>query len=78
MSHTGQQMITIHILTNISRSKRSGNETWSVNKILCEKYFSSRIMQKMSETSFGPLFVFKKALFKIKANSQHLKCNIFW
>ena len=63
MSHTGQQMITINILTNISRSKRSGNETWSVNKILCEKYFSSRTMQKMSETSFSPLFVFFKKLY---------------
>ena len=34
-SQTGQQIITIHILTNNSRSqetKTSGNEVWSVNK----------------------------------------------
>ena len=34
-SQTGQQVITMHILPNNSRSKRnqSGNEIWSVNKI---------------------------------------------
>ena len=35
-SQTGQQIITIHVLTNTSRSqeiKTSGNEVWSVNKI---------------------------------------------
>ena len=48
-SQTGQQIITLHILTKISRSKgkQSGNEIWSVNKIKREKYFSPKIMEKM-------------------------------
>ena len=47
-SQAGQQIITIQILSNISRSKVN-NEIWSVNKILREKFFSSKIMQKMRQ-----------------------------
>ena len=45
-SHTGKQVITIHILPNISKSK--GNHVIS-HLIACKvkKYFSSKIMQKM-------------------------------
>ena len=30
------------------------------------------------ETNSIPLFLFKKALYKIKANDQHVNFNIFW
>ena len=47
-SQAGQQIITIQILSNISRSKVN-NEIWSVNEILREKFFSSKIIQKMRQ-----------------------------
>ena len=47
-SQAGQQIITIQILSNISRSKVN-NEIWSVNEILREKFFSSKIIQKMGQ-----------------------------
>ena len=46
----GQQTIKIHILPNIFQSK--GNQTmkfWSFNRILEEKFFSSKIIQKMRQ-----------------------------
>ena len=40
---------------------QSGNEIWSVNRILHEKYFDSKIMQKMGQGGkFRLLFVFLK------------------
>ena len=48
-SYPGQQTIAIHILPNISRSK--GNRVIKFGQLIeynQEKYFSSKIMQKMS------------------------------
>ena len=46
-SSTGKQIITIHIFPNISRSK--GNQAINFGQLIefiCEKDFSSKIMQK--------------------------------
>ena len=32
-SETGQQMVAIHVLSNISRKKKPDNKIWSVNRI---------------------------------------------
>ena len=55
--------ITMHILSNISRSKLGqliSNEIWSVNKIQLQKYSSLKIMQKMRQ--FQICFCFIKKL----------------
>ena len=60
MSQTGQQIITIPILHNISSSK--GNQTmeiWSVNTIQHEKFFFFK-NHGGRKTSFRPLSVFFK------------------
>ena len=46
---TDKQIIAIRMLRIISRSRQSGNEICSVNRIQCEKYFSSKIIQKMRQ-----------------------------
>ena len=38
-----------HITQDLKKWRQSGNEIWSVNKISREKYFSSKIMQKMRQ-----------------------------
>ena len=46
-SQSGQQKITIHIFSNISRSKdNQAMKLWSVNRIQ-EDFFASKIIQKM-------------------------------
>ena len=59
--YTGQQIITIHLIPNISRSK--GNETWLVNKIQRENinFLQKPCRKWVGETSFRPLFVFQKS-----------------
>ena len=56
-SQPGLQTIAIHILPNISRSK--GNQTMKLGQLIeyNKKYFSSKIVQKMSQ---GELFLFFK------------------
>ena len=48
-------------------------------KILCEKYFFSKIMQKWCrETRSKPLFVFfKKSLYRVKSRGQQLCFKVF-
>ena len=80
-SQTEQEIITIHILPNISKSK--GNKTikfGQLKKILWDKYFSSNIMQKMRQGGWFQNFFlfFQNALYKVKENRQHLSFNIFW
>ena len=41
------QTTAIHVLLDISQSNKVTNEIWSINRIQQEKYFSSKIMQKM-------------------------------
>ena len=48
-SQTGTQTITVNILPDISSCKLMKLIIWSANRIQGEKYFSSKIMQKMRE-----------------------------
>ena len=77
-SSTGKQIITIHILPNISRNK--GNRTLKFGQLIKDN-FRNILLQKSykkweRETSFRPLFV--KAMYKLKASSQHFCFYIFW
>ena len=57
MSQTGQQVITIHILSNISRSK--ANKISSVNKTAWKIFFLKKSYWKWgTETNSRPLFAF--------------------
>ena len=50
ISETGKQIITIHLLPNISRSK--GNQAMKFGQLKeykSEKYFSSKVMQRMRQ-----------------------------
>ena len=74
-SQTGQQIITIHILPNIAKSK--GNQAIKLGQLIIEHNMKNSFAQKSCrkrgrETSFRPLFVFKKALYKIKTSGQYL------
>ena len=42
---TEKQIITIHILPNITRRKCNQNEIWSDNRSQLEKYSTSKIME---------------------------------
>ena len=71
---TGQQIITIHKLPNISKSK--DNEICSVDRI--EGIFFKNHAQCEVERLVPDLFLlFIKALYKIKVSGQHLCFNIF-
>ena len=77
----GEQIITTHILSSISRSK--DNQAMKFGQLI--KYTATNIfVQKPCrkwgrETSSRTLFVFlKKALYKVKAIGQHLSFNRFW
>ena len=79
-SQTRTPTITINILPDTSKSK--GNQTmkfsqlivWNVRNMLPQQ----SCMKRGREISSMPLFVFKKALFKMKARGQDLSFNIFW
>ena len=75
-----QQIVTIHILPNILRSK--GNQTTKLRqfiKFCVRNIFFSKIMQKLCrETSSKPLFVFfLKALYMVKPRGRQLHFKIF-
>ena len=57
---TGQQIITMHILSNISRSKgKPDNKIWSVNRMQHEQYFFLKDHTKYGgEPSQKSLFLF--------------------
>ena len=63
MSQTGQQIITIYILSNILRSK--GNLAMKYGQLIRQpdKYFFSKIMQKMRQRLVPDLFSFFRKLF---------------
>ena len=42
-----------------------------------EKYYSSKIMQKMRQREPDPFLFFKKALFEVKGSGLQLSFNIF-
>ena len=72
-SQTGQQIITIHILSIISR--RKDNQTVKFSQLTeynVRNIFLQKSFRKWGrETSSRPLLLFKKALRKIKINGQH-------
>ena len=79
-SQTVRQIIIIHKLLNISRSKDS--QTMKLGQIV---EFNVRIFffKNHTENEAGRLFrdlflFFKEVLFKVKASVQHLRFNIFW
>ena len=76
--YTGQQIITIQLIPNISRSK--DNETWLVNKIQRENinFLQKPCRKWVGETSFRPLFVFQKSFIWVNASCQHHNLNFFW
>ena len=70
-SQTGQQIITIQILPNISRSKEN-QEMKSVQLIkLCVKniFFKSHAKNEVARLVPNLFLFFKKALYKVKASS---------
>ena len=74
-SHTGKQVIIIHILPNISRSK--GNQAIKFSHLIAYKarnIFLQKSCRKCDrETSpRPPFFKKKKDLCEVKASSQHL------
>ena len=44
----------------------------------CEKYISSKIMQKMRQEDEFQISCFQKALNKVEASGQHFSLNMFW
>ena len=74
-SHTGKQVIIIHILPNISRSK--GNQAIKFSHLIAYKarniFLQKSCMKCDRETSATPPFFFfkKRALCEVKASSQH-------
>ena len=72
-SQIGQQIVTRHILPNISR--RKDNQAIKFGQLI-EKESRRKCGR---ETSSRPVFVFfKKALYKVKRSGQHFSFNIVW
>ena len=76
-----KQIITVHMLSNISRSKC--NQTMKFGRLIeCDvsNIFLGKPCRKwVRENSSRTLFCFlKKALYEEKSNRQHLIFNIFW
>ena len=77
-SSTLKQIIKIQILTNTSRS--NDNKTMKLGQLI--EYNVKNIFLQNSctkwgtKTSFRPLFVFKKASYKVKASVQNLSLNV--
>ena len=79
-SQTGQQIITIHILPNISRGKINQAKNYGQ---LIEYNVRNIFFKKHAENEAGKLvpdlfLFFEKVLYKVKTSDQHLKFNIFW
>ena len=80
-SQSGQKIITIHILPNISSSK--ANQTMKfghlvnckVRNIFLKKLYKEDQFQRLVPDLF---FIFEKAFYKVKASGLHLTFNIFW
>ena len=74
----GQQIITIHILADISRSK--DNQAMKFGRLI--KYSVRNIFSKThAENEVGSsrlLFVCIKALFEVKVSGQDISFDIFW
>ena len=79
-SQTGKQIITRHMLPNISDSK--GNQAMKFGQLI--EYNVTRFFFKSYAESEGGRLVpnifllFQKTLYKVKASGQQLSFNIFW
>ena len=77
---TGQQMITIHILPSISKSK--GNRAIKVGQLIkysMKIFFFKDLAGNVIGRLVPDLFlVFKKVLYKVKVSGQKLSFDIFW
>ena len=79
-SQTGQQIITVHILPKVSKSK--GNQAMKFGHVIkydVRNIFLQKLCRKGDrEPSSRPLFFKKKASYKGKANDWDLSFAIFW
>ena len=80
-SQTGQQIITIYILPNISRSK--DNQAMEFGHLIKysvrNNFFFKNHVEKWVGRLVPDLFLFfKNVLYKIKASAQRFRFNIFW
>ena len=78
-SQCEQQIITIQILTNISRRKE--NQAMKFGQLI--EYVRNIFFKNHAENEAGRLIpdlflFFKKALYKVKAGGQNFSFNIFW
>ena len=78
-SYTGKRIITIDILSIISRSKDNQEMKFGLSiKHKITYIFLLKHTENETRRLIPDLFLFfKKALYKVKASSQHLSCNIF-
>ena len=78
-SLTGKQIIAIHILPNISRSK--GNQTMKFDQLVKynvkNNFFFKNHTKNEAEILIADNLFFEKALYKVKACGQHVNFNIF-
>ena len=68
ISHFGQQIITIHILPNVSRSK--GNQTMKFGQLIeysARNIFLQKSCRKWDRETVPDYLSFKKVLYKINA-----------
>ena len=82
-SQAGQQVITIHMLPNISRSK--DNQATKFGQLIeynvsnnVRNFFFENYAEDEARLVPGSFFFLKKALYKRKASSQQLRFSIFW
>ena len=81
MTQTGQQIITLHILPNISRTKVS--QAMKLGQLIeynlggWEIFFFKNDAENEAGTLVpGLFFVFKKGLYKVKTTTQYLSFSI--
>ena len=79
-SQTGQQIITIHIFTNISRRKYNQRMKFGQVIIIAWEIFFFKNDAESEVERLVPDFslLFKKAFYQVKASAQRLSFNIFW
>ena len=79
-SQTGKQIIITHTLSNISRSK--GNQAMKFDQLIkysVRNIFFTNHKENQAGRLVPALFLFfKKTLYRVKANGQHLSFYIFW
>ena len=80
-SQTRQKVITVPILSNISRSKV--NQTMKFGQLIkynLRNIFFFKLHVEDEAWRLGPdlFLLFKKTLYKIKASGQCLSFDIFW